>query len=87
MAVKRGTKRPISAEDKKDLAALGQRIREIREKKKLTVYDVTGDDLPIRSRQHWQKIELGQFNLTFVTFMKIAESLDVQPSELLKGVR
>ncbi|HEX7675871.1 MAG TPA: helix-turn-helix transcriptional regulator [Bdellovibrio sp.] len=76
----------ISSTDKKILKALGERIREIREKKKLTVYDVTGEDLLIKSRQHWQKIEAGQLSLTFVTFYKIAQSLEIPPVELLKGL-
>lgn len=76
----------ISAQDRKLLKALGDRIREIRNKKKLSVYDVTGEDLPIKSRQHWQKIEAGQLSLTFITLNKIAQALDVSPSELLKGL-
>lgn len=83
--MKKGTSL-LSNSDKNLLKALGIRIREIREKKKLTVYDVTGDDLLIKSRQHWQKIEAGQLSLTFVTFYKIAQSLDVNPNELLKGL-
>lgn len=76
----------LSSADKKVLKALGEKIREIREKKKLTVYDVTGEDLLIKSRQHWQKIEAGQLSLTFITFYKIAQSLEIQPTELLKGL-
>ncbi|WP_347359439.1 helix-turn-helix transcriptional regulator [Bdellovibrio sp.] len=85
MALKKGTTL-LSNADKKTLATLGTRIREIREKKKLTVYDVTGEDLLIKSRQHWQKIEAGQLSLTFVTFYKIAQSLEVSPTELLKNL-
>jgi transcriptional regulator with XRE-family HTH domain len=85
MALKKGTTL-LSNADKKTLAILGARIREIREKKKLTVYDVTGEDLLIKSRQHWQKIEAGQLSLTFVTFYKIAQALDVSPTELLKSL-
>lgn len=83
MALKKGTSL-LSSSDKKKLAKLGERIKEIREKKKLTVYDLTGDDMPIKSRQHWQKIEAGQLSLTFVTFLKVAESLEVSPSEITK---
>lgn len=85
MAPKKGSSL-LSPNDEKILKVLGARIKEIREKKKLTVYDVTGEDLPIKSRQHWQKIEAGQKSLTFVTFFKIAQSLDIQPNELLKGL-
>jgi transcriptional regulator with XRE-family HTH domain len=85
MALKKGTSLITSA-DKKILKALGERIREIRIKKKLSVYDVTGEDLPVKSRQHWQKIEAGQLSLTFITFYKIARSLEVSPNELFKGL-
>ena len=86
MALKKGTSL-LSNADKKTLKALGARIREVREKRQLTVYDVTGEDLMIKSRQHWQKIEAGQLSLTFVTFYKIAHSLDVTPAELLKDLK
>lgn len=85
MALKKGTSL-LSLNDKRILKNLGKRIKEIREKKNLTVYDVTGEDLLIKSRQHWQKIEAGQLSFTFVTFYKIAQSLDIQPNELLKGL-
>lgn len=85
MGLKKGTTL-ISAQDKKLLKALGDRIREIRNKKKLSVYDVTGEDLPIKSRQHWQKIEAGQLSLTFITLNKIAQSLDVPLNDLVKSL-
>ncbi len=85
MGLKKGTTL-VSAQDKKLLKALGTRIREIRNKKKLSVYDVTGEDLPIKSRQHWQKIEAGQLSLTFITLNKIAQSLDVPLSDIVKNL-
>ena len=86
MAPKKGTSL-LTIKDKKVLKQLGERIKEIREKRNFTVYDITGEDLLIKSRQHWQKIEAGQLSFTFVTFIKIAESLEVHPSELLKGIK
>lgn len=85
MGLKKGTTL-ISAQDRKLLKALGNRIREIRNKKNFSVYDVTGEDLPIKSRQHWQKIEMGQLSLTFITLNKIAQSLDVPLNELVKNL-
>ena len=85
MGIKKGTTL-LTAKDRKVLKAIGQRIQEIRLNKRFTVYDVTGDDLLIKSRQHWQKIEAGQLSLTFVTFYKIALSLEVEPAELLAGI-
>jgi len=85
MGLKKGTTL-ISTKDRKALIQLGARIKEIREKKNLTVYDLTGEDLLIKSRQHWQKIELGKMSITFTTFLKVAKSLGVSPIELLKGI-
>ncbi len=85
MALKRGTVL-ISQADKKILRKFGERIRQVRVKKKLTVYEVTGDDMPIRSRQHWQKIEIGQKNVNLTTAFKIAKSLEVGIEELLKDI-
>lgn len=86
MALKKGTAL-ISKDDRKLLVELGSRIRELREAKGKDVYDVTGEDMLIKSRQHWQKIEAGQLSLTFVTFMKIVASLECTPSDLLKGLK
>lgn len=72
--------------EKKTLRIFGERVRKIRSAKKLTVYDVTGEDMPIKDRQHWQKIENGQKNITLITLVKIATSLEVDPSELLKDL-
>lgn len=85
LALKRGTAL-ISAADKKILRIFGERVREIRERKKLSVYDVTGDDMPIKSRQHWQKIEAGQKNINLTTVVKVARSLEVRTDELVKGL-
>ncbi len=80
----RKSKRLISGGDQKALKRFGNRVREIREKKKLSVYDVTGEDLGIKSRQHWQKIENGQKNINLTTIIKIALILEVDPMELFK---
>lgn len=70
--------------EKKLLKTFGNKVREIRERKKLSVYDLTGDDMPITNRQHWQMIENGKKNIQLVTVFKIAESLEVEPTELFK---
>ena len=43
--------------DKKLLKLFGNRVRQLRESKDISVYDLTGEDMPIRSRQHWQLIQ------------------------------
>lgn len=85
MALKKGTSL-ITAADKKLLVKLGRKIKNVREAKGFTVYDVTGEDMPIRSRQHWQKIEAGQLSLTFVTFLKIAKTLNQSPASILENL-
>lgn len=85
MAVKKGAAL-VSQADKKLLCAFGERVREVRERKKLTVYDLTGDDMPIRSRQHWQRIEAGQKNINLTTVFKVAKCLEVRPEDLVKGL-
>ncbi|AHI06542.1 hypothetical protein BDW_10210 [Bdellovibrio bacteriovorus W] len=85
MALKKGTSL-ITTADKKVLLKLGRTIKEVRESKGLSVYDVTGEDMPIKSRQHWQKIEAGQLSLTFVTFLKITKTLNQSPSSILENL-
>ncbi len=67
----------LSHLDKKLLRAFGKAVSKIRIAKKLTVYDLTGDDMPIKSRQHWQRIELGKKNINLTTVYKVASSLGV----------
>ena len=76
----------LSIADKKILKAVGSKIRQIREKKNQSVYDITGDDLLIKSRQHWQSIENGQKNINVTTIFKIAKTLGVKPEDLIKDL-
>lgn len=74
-------KRKASSETK-DLKRFGNRVRELRIESRKTVYDLTGDDMPIRSRQHWQAIENGQKNVNLTTILKIARTLQTDPKSL-----
>lgn len=74
-------KRKASSEAK-DLKRFGNRVRELRIESGKTVYDLTGDDMPIRSRQHWQAIENGQKNVNLTTILKIARTLQTDPKSL-----
>lgn len=80
------SKKLVLTKDRALLRAIGQKIRKFREQRKLMVYDLTGDDMPIRSRQHWQKIEAGNKNFNIATLFKIAKTLNVSPEEILKGI-
>lgn len=74
----------ITTGESKLLKTFGSKVRAIRERKKQSVYDLTGDDMPITNRQHWQMIENGKKNIQLTTVFKIAESLEVDPAELFK---
>lgn len=76
----------VSQADKRTLKFVGNRIREIREKRKLSVYDVTGEDMAIKTRQHWQAIENGYKNINLTTVFKVARTLEVGVDELLRGI-
>lgn len=76
----------VSQADRKILEAFGERVRKIRTNKKLSVYDLTGDDMPIKDRQHWQRIENGQKNISMTTVFKLARSLEIEPEELFRGL-
>jgi transcriptional regulator with XRE-family HTH domain len=65
------------------LGSLGNRIKTIRERKKLELYEITGEECPIKSRQHWQAIENGKKNINITTLFRIAETLSVDVSDLL----
>ncbi|MGE3263114.1 MAG: helix-turn-helix domain-containing protein [Bacteriovoracia bacterium] len=74
----------LTSGEKKLLKVFGTRVRAIREQQKKSVYDVTGDDMPIKTRQHWQMIEAGKKNIQLTTISKIAESLEISSGELFK---
>jgi len=69
-------KRKASTETK-ELKRFGNKVRELRIRSGKTVYDLTGDDMPIRSRQHWQAIENGLKNVNLTTILKIARTLQI----------
>lgn len=66
----------------KSLKAFGNRVRDLRLKSGQTVYDLTGEDMPIKSRQHWQAIENGRKNINLTTILKIARTLGVDTKAL-----
>lgn len=68
--------------DQRNLKAFGERVKELRSKKNLTIYDVTGSDMPIKSRQHWGRIERGEKNINLTTIYKVAATLEISPDKL-----
>jgi transcriptional regulator with XRE-family HTH domain len=85
LAKKKRTVR-ISHAEAKLLQAFGRRVREMREERRRSVYDITGKDMPIRSRQHWQRIENGQKNINLATIQRVARSLGTSIEELFRGI-
>jgi transcriptional regulator with XRE-family HTH domain len=72
--------------ERKLLKSFGRRVAALRERKALSVYDLTGDDMPIKSRQHWQAIEAGRKHVNLTTVFKVAHCLGVRPEELVAGL-
>ncbi len=63
---------------------LGKRIRELREKKKLSQEAFAG--ACGLNRVHMSDIERGEVNLTLATLNKIARNLHTTSATLLKGI-
>ena len=67
-----------------DAIIVGKVIQEYREKKRLSQEVVSG--LADIGRTHLSAIERGARKPTLETFFKIADALDVKPSELMKNI-
>ena len=72
--------------DRQFLVDFGNKVRELRIKTFDNIYDATGEDQPIKSRQHWQLIENGKKNINLTTLNKIAKTLGIKPEVLLKDL-
>ncbi len=67
-----------------DAVTIGRAIQGYREKKKLSQEVVSG--LADIGRTHLSAIERGVRKPTLDTFFKIADALDISPSELMKMI-
>jgi len=66
----------------KDLLALGQTLREAREKRGLSQERLALEaDL---DRTFISSIEAGRRNITFASLLKVARALDLKPTEILR---
>jgi hypothetical protein len=63
---------------------LGLAIRKRRESMGLTLEAV--EDHGYNFWQHWQQVEGGEKNITFITVVNICKVLGIYPSELLEEV-
>lgn len=66
------------------LKLVGKRIKELRESKGLSQVEVVGRMQGEIDPTNISRIESGRTNPTVYTLFRIAEALEVQPSELIK---
>lgn len=71
---------PINKEHKEKLIKLGERIRQIRHDKCLSLQDVA--DKMEKDRQPLQRLEKGGFNPSYVYLLEICQGLDIDIKEL-----
>ena len=71
--------------DEKEVKKLGKIIRRTREEKGITLTELV--ERGYSSYQHWQRVESGDRNITYITLLNICRVLEVTPAELLKNVR
>jgi len=69
--------------EKDFLKSIGQRLKEIRLKKGLTLEDI--EELGFPSWRHLQKLESGK-NFTMVTLFRLCEAYDISPNEFFKNL-
>lgn len=69
----------IGNQEEKKLKTFGKNLKMIRLSKKLTIRK-----LALEADMDWShlaKIEKGQYNLTLITILSLAEALDIHPGE------
>jgi len=69
-------------DDAKFFRAFGQRVRELRKRKKLTQEDMISFGF---SARHWQQIEAGRA-ITVKTLLRICDTFDVPIGRLVRGL-
>ena len=74
----------MQQQNKKLLQNFGQHIRNFREKKKMSLNEFAYKSLLITPATQ-SRIENGLVDLKFSTLIKIANALNITPSELLEG--
>ena len=73
------------ATDKNDPKVIfGQRVRSFRAKRSLSQEQLA--DLAELDRTYISGIERGIRNVSLINIVKIADALDIKPSDLLKGI-
>jgi transcriptional regulator with XRE-family HTH domain len=72
----------VSQQERKELQKLGKRIKAERLDRGWTLHDT--EDYGFTNWSHWQYIENGKKNITFTTLLRVANTLDISVSELLK---
>jgi len=70
------------ADDSAFFRALGERVRQLRKRKKLSQEDMISFGF---SARHWQQIEAGR-PITVKTLLRISDTFDVPLMRLLRGL-
>lgn len=72
---------PLARSEKQRLIKLGKVVREIRQKKGLTLEQVEEAGYP--SWKHLQAVESGRKNLTITSLYRLAKALSISPADLI----
>ena len=71
-------------EKRKYYKRLGLRLRELRNKRSLTLEET--EERGVKSWKHLQRIEAGEANITMETLLLLSLIYRVHPSDVLKGL-
>ena len=74
----------MTTDNRDPRAILGDRVRSIRAKRGISQEQLA--DLAELDRTYISGVERGIRNISLLNIVKIAEALEVNPSELLKGI-
>ena len=74
----------MTADNRDPRAILGDRVRSIRAKRGISQEQLA--DLADLDRTYISGVERGIRNISLLNIVKIADALEVNPSELLKGI-
>ena len=77
-------KKALTTNEVRKLKKLGMIVRAERERQKLTLYGVEDRGYPFY--QHWQAVERGERDVTFITILRICSVLGTTPSALLEDL-
>jgi XRE family transcriptional regulator, aerobic/anaerobic benzoate catabolism transcriptional regulator len=66
------------------MRSLGQRIKQVRNKRGWTLEQI--EEKGYRSMRHWQQLESGSRNISFIILLRVSKTLQISLSELFKEI-